>query len=128
MFRTGDLFEDLARRLGPDEGLGVGIVVLQVFHNGAVELRDALEDAAADAVSGDLGEEPLNHVEPGSRGRREVQMEAGMRFDPALYGWGLVSGVVVNAEMEIETGGGLLVDQFESAGTRDVDGAACKSR
>jgi hypothetical protein len=44
-----------------------------------------------------------------------VQMEAGMRLDPALYGRSLVSGIVVNDEMEIETGGGLLVDQFEKA-------------
>jgi hypothetical protein len=62
-----------------------------------------------------LGDEPLNHVKPGSRGRREVPMEAARRFDPALHGWGLVSGIVVNDEMEIETGGGLLVDQFKKA-------------
>jgi hypothetical protein len=100
---------DLARRLGPDEGLGVGIVVVQVFDNGALELRDALEGAAADAISSDLGEEPLNHIEPGGRGGCEVQMEAGVRFDPALYSWGLVSGIVVYDEMEIETSGGLLI-------------------
>jgi hypothetical protein len=35
-----------------------------------------------------------------------------MRFDPALHGRGLVSGVVVNNEMEIEAGRGLLVHQF----------------
>ena len=115
MFRSGDLFEDLARGLGPDEGLGIGIVVLQVFNDCILELGDALEGAAADAFSGDLGEEPLNHVEPGRRGRREVQLEARMQFDPALHGWRLVSSVVVNDEMEIETGRGLLVDQFEKA-------------
>ena len=115
MFRTGDLFEDFAGRLGPDEWLGVCVVVFQVFHDGAFELRDTLEGAAADTFSGDLGEEPLDHVEPGSRGRREVQMEAGMGFEPALYGRRLMGGVVVNDEMEIETGGGLLVDQSEKA-------------
>jgi hypothetical protein len=30
-------------------------------------------------------------------------MKAGMGFDPAPYGWGLVSGIVVGDEMEIET-------------------------
>jgi hypothetical protein len=34
LFRTGDFFEDFACRLGPDEGLGIGIVVLQVIHDG----------------------------------------------------------------------------------------------
>src|SRR5882757_7556759 len=71
--------------------------------------------AATDAVSGDLGKEPLNHVEPGSRGRCEVQMETWMPFDPALYGRGLVGGIVVNDQMEIETGRGLMIDQPEKA-------------
>ena len=115
MFRPGDLFEDLAGRLGPDEWLGVCIVVFQVFHDGAFELRDTLEGAAADTFSGDLGEEPFDHVKPGSRSRREVQMEAGMGFEPALYGRSLMRGIIVNDEMEIETGGGLLVDQSEKA-------------
>ena len=61
------------------------------------------------------GEEAFDHVEPGSRGRREVQVEAGMRLEPALYRRGLMGGIVVDDEMEIETGGGLLVDQFEKA-------------
>ena len=38
-----------------------------------------------------------------------------MRFDPALRGGSLVGCVVVNDEMEIESGGGLLIDQFEKA-------------
>ena len=113
MFRPDDPFEDFACRLCSDEGFRVGIVVLQVFHNGALELDDALKGAAADAISGDLGEEALDHVKPGRRCWREVQMKAGMRFDPALHGRGFVSSVVVNDEMEIKAGGGLLVDQFE---------------
>jgi hypothetical protein len=42
-------------------------------------------------------------------------MEAGMGLEPALHGGGLVSGVIVDDEMKVETGGGLLVDQFEKA-------------
>ena len=37
-------------------------MVFEVFHDGAFELRDALEGAAADTFSGDLSEEPLDHV------------------------------------------------------------------
>jgi hypothetical protein len=36
LFRPSDFFEDIAGRFGPDECLGVGIVVLQVFHDGAL--------------------------------------------------------------------------------------------
>jgi hypothetical protein len=57
LFRTGDFFEDFDRRRGPDERLVVGIVVFQVFHNGALEFSDGFEGTAADSVSGDLGEE-----------------------------------------------------------------------
>ena len=51
MFRPGDLFEDFASRFGPDEGFGIGIVVVQVFHDGALELGDTLKDAAAEKRS-----------------------------------------------------------------------------
>ena len=44
-----------------------------------------------------------------------MQMEAWMRFEPAFHGGSFMSGIVVNDEMEIETGGGLLVDHSEKA-------------
>src|SRR5262249_7750651 len=55
----------------------------------------------------------LDHVEPGRRGWCEVQVKAGMRFEPALYGRGLTSGIVVNDPVKVEIGRGLLVDQLE---------------
>ena len=90
-------------------------MVLQVIHNGVLELGDALEGPAANAVSGDLGEEALDHVEPGSRGRREVKVETRMGLEPALHGRGFMGGVVVNHEMKVETLWGLLIDQLEKA-------------
>lgn len=80
MFRAGDFFEDFARGFGPYEGLGIGIVLFQVFHDGRVQFGNAFEGVATDSVAGDLGEEPLDHIEPGRRGGREVQMEARMIF------------------------------------------------
>ena len=80
-------------------------MVFEIVHDGALEFGDALEDAATDAISGDLGEEALNHVEPGRRGRGEVQVEARMCPEPALYRRGLVSGIVVDDQMKIEIGG-----------------------
>lgn len=50
----------------------MGIVVLQVFHDGALEFGHTLEGAAANAISGDLGEEALDHVEPGARKPRSA--------------------------------------------------------
>jgi hypothetical protein len=72
---AGNLFEDFGGWGGPDERLGIGIVMLQIGLDNGLEVSDACEDAAADAVAGDLGEEPFDHVEPGGRGRGEMQME-----------------------------------------------------
>jgi len=61
----------------------------------------------------DLGEEALDHVEPGGRRRGEVQMKTGMRREPALDGRGFMSGVVVDDQMKVEPGRGLPIDQRE---------------
>ncbi|MGY3387567.1 hypothetical protein ACVWW6_000158 [Bradyrhizobium sp. USDA 3311] len=75
MFRKGDFFEDWAADF-------VGIVLWFFRHSIMAFLSSAtlLESTAANAVSGDLGEEALNHVEQGSQGRREVKTEAWMRL------------------------------------------------
>src|SRR5450755_3500676 len=65
-----------------------------------LRFSDRLEGAAADTFWGDLGEEPLDHVEPGSRSRCEVQMKVGMGFEPALCGRSLMRGIIVDDEMK----------------------------
>lgn len=64
MFRTGDFTEDFGGSLGPDVGFGMAVVVVEIVHDGLLQFVDAFEDAASDALSGDLGKEPLDHVEP----------------------------------------------------------------
>ena len=75
MFRTRDFTEDFDGSLGPDVGLGMAIVVVEIVHDGLLQFVDALEDAAADAFSGDLGKEALDHVEPRAGSEREAQMK-----------------------------------------------------
>ena len=58
------LFEDDVGGLGPDEGLGIGIVAVEIIVDRLLELGDAPEDATPDALGRDLGEEALNEVEP----------------------------------------------------------------
>ena len=60
-------------------------------------------------------EEAFDHVEPGRRGGCEVQMESWMRPEPAFDGGRLMRGIVVDDEMQSETGRGLLIDQLEKA-------------
>jgi hypothetical protein len=38
-----------------------------------------------------------------------------MHLEPALYCRGLVSGIVVDDQMQVEIGGGLLIDLLEKA-------------
>jgi hypothetical protein len=59
---------------------------------------DALEDAAADALSGDLGKEALDHGEPRAGSGREVQVKARMPIELAFYRLGSVGGVAVDDE------------------------------
>ena len=62
MFRTGDFTEDLGGSLRPDVWLGLAIVVVEIADDGSLQFIDALEDAAADALSGDLGKEALDQL------------------------------------------------------------------
>src|SRR5437762_3018704 len=67
-----------------------------------LEVGNAPEDAASDALARDLGKEALNEIEPGCARRREVQMEAWMLGKPRLHLGRLVRPVVVEHEMYVE--------------------------
>ena len=105
--------EDRLGADGPFEGFRILISVLDPGFDGGLELFDIVEDPSPDALSGDFGEQPLDEVEPGTGGRGEVQREAFVPRQPALHGRGLVGGVVVDDQMQIEIGGSLAVDLFE---------------
>ena len=75
LLSTADLGEDVGGSGGPDEGLGVPVVLGEVAMDGDLQVGNALEDTAADALAGDLGEEALDEIEPGRRGWSEVQVE-----------------------------------------------------
>ena len=86
-----------------------------VVCDGALEVYDAFEYAAADAVVGNR-REPLDHVEAGRGGGREVQMEASVRTQPASYGGLLLEYGWRNCrQIEVETGRGLPTDQLDKA-------------
>ncbi len=95
------LGEDGISGLGPDERFGIGVVAVEVVVDRVLEVGNAPEDAAAETLAGDLGEEALDEVEPGSAGRREVHVEARSwraRAAPGVF----VRGVVVDHEVEVE--------------------------
>src|SRR5258708_34202371 len=110
MSPSSDLIENLGSRLGPDEGLWIGIVMLEVVLDGGFEFGNAFEDAGADAVSGDKAEEALNLVKPGPGSGCEVHVEARMPFEPRLDLGVLVCGVIVGDQMDVEVRRRLSVD------------------
>ena len=67
--RTADFGKDFLGGFCPDEGLGMGIVMVEVVVDGGFELGNRGEDAAPDAVVSDQAEEALDLVEPRCRGR-----------------------------------------------------------
>jgi hypothetical protein len=61
---------------GPGEGLRLLVVLGEKAIDGGLEVDDGVEDAAFQAPLRQLGEEALHRVEPGARGRGEVEGEA----------------------------------------------------
>jgi hypothetical protein len=74
LFRAGDFFEDVCGLCGPDEGLWIGVVLLQVAFDCGFKVVDAVKDAAADGFVGDQAEEAFDLIEPRGRSRREMPM------------------------------------------------------
>ena len=70
--------------------------------DGDFQVGDALEDAAADPLAGDLGEEAFDEIEPRRRGGREMQTEPRMQRQPLLDVRMFVGGVVVHDYVQIK--------------------------
>ena len=67
---------------GPDERLGSGIVLGEVAIDRGLEVDQRMEHATLQPTAGELGEEGLDRVEPGGRGRGVVEGPAGMPLEP----------------------------------------------
>ena len=70
-------------------------MVAEVLRNRLNELGDAAEDATANTPLRQVAEPAFDRVEPRTRSRGEVQVEAWMPPHPPAHGGVLVSGVIV---------------------------------
>ena len=104
--------EDVVGGLGPAEGSWVGVDGVDVVTNRLLEFLCRTMDPAPELFFGQQGEEALDLVQPGSAGRREVDMPARMAGQPASHRRRLVGCVVVHDQMDVEVVGDL---GFESA-------------
>src|SRR3954447_1923943 len=85
---------------GPDERLGFGVVLGEVAVDGGLKLDQRMEHAALEPTLGEPGEEGLDRVEPGGRGRGVVEGPAGMALEPGADLGVLVAAVVVEDDVD----------------------------
>jgi len=81
----------------------------------------ASHGAPSDLALSELREPALYQVEPGGARGSEVKDEAGVSEKPALDGRGLVGGVAVENEVDVQVGGHFTVDRLQEP--LELDGA-----
>jgi len=89
----------LFRGFGPDEWLRVFVPALDPFANVGFKCLNAAVVASLEQISGDVGKESFDLVDPGGVGRGEVHVESGVRFKPFNDAGGLVGAVVIADQM-----------------------------
>ena len=81
-----------------------------VVANGILQLRDAPENAASNALLRDVTKTSLHQIQPRTAGGREVHMETLVSFQPFLNIRMFMGRVVVDNQMQVQVGGRLGVD------------------
>ena len=74
--------DDFVRVGGPREWLRVGVGLSDEAVDGRLEIDDGAEDTTFQSTSAELGENPLDSVEPGARGWCEVENETRVAIKP----------------------------------------------
>ena len=77
------------------KGFGVPVSGGDVTGDRRFEVFDRTEDTTFQALPGEPGEEALDGIQPGARGRREVERPARMLGEPSQHLGVFVGGVVV---------------------------------
>ena len=100
---------------GPDEGLGIGVGLVEEAVDGGLEVDDRAEDAAFQAPLGQLGEEALDGIEPRAEVGVKWKVQRGWRVEPGADLGVLVGGVVVEDDVDQLAGRDLGLDGVEEA-------------
>jgi hypothetical protein len=105
--------EDGVGGFGPDEGLRLIVGFGDEAVDGGLKVDDRGEDAAFEALPGELGKQALDRVGPGAGSRGEVESEALMPRQPRCYFGVLVGGLVVEHHVDRFVGRHLTLDGSE---------------
>ena len=79
------LLQDVRGFGRPNERLGVGVVLSDIDFDGLDQFGDISKATASDLFLSYVSKEAFDHVEPGSTGRSEMNMEAGMLLQSGLH-------------------------------------------
>lgn len=115
MFPAFDSGEDALWIGGPYEGFGIGVCLGDEAVDGDLQVNDGSEHASLEATARELGEEVFDRIEPGCRGRGEVERPAGMPSQPLAYLRMLVGRIVVDDGVDYFPCRDLLLDRVEEA-------------
>jgi hypothetical protein len=99
----------------PNEGFGVGVGIGDEAVDGELQVDDGLEYSALEALARELGEEPFYRVEPGCRGRGEVEGPARMSRQPLPHPWMFVGRVIVDDCVDHFSRRDVRLDRIEEA-------------
>lgn len=102
MAEASDAGEDGFGGFGADEGLRVGVGVVDVVVDRGFEIVGSFEGAALQALAGGKSEPAFDKIEPRGGCRGEVQVPAWALHQPVVDQLSLVSGGVVEHEMDVE--------------------------
>lgn len=115
MFPAFDSGEDALWIGGPYEGFGIGVCLGDEAVDGDLQVNDGSEHASLEATAREFGEEVFDRIEPGCRGRGEVERPAGMPSQPLAYLRMLVGRIVVDDGVDYFPCRDLLLDRVEEA-------------
>ena len=94
----------------------VGIVFAHEAIDGGLKVDDGMEDAVLEPAPGEFGEEALDSIEPGARGRGEVEGPAWVAVEPGADLVLLVGDVIVEDDMN-----GLVVRHLALDAVQEAD-------
>ena len=97
----------------PYEWSGVAVPVFGPLVDGVGEFSHGSVGASAYVFGGEFGEPSLHEVHPRRVGGGEMEREAGVALQPALYGRSFVGGGVVQDDVYLQVGGYFTVDEVE---------------
>ena len=101
-------------------------MIRNISFDGGDQVGDRLENPSSNPFVGHIAEPTFDQVEPGTRSRHKMLMESGMTLEPGFNLGMLMSGVIVDNQMQVQMGWALLIYQCQKLIHPDGGGDPCR--